>query len=73
MVQIMVDTQKKKKKKTQRGNTGEQILLNEPRKQWIAGSHIYKMIFFFRINSIKMVWSSKISLKSVKISFYFSK
>ena len=28
------------------GNTGEQILLNEPRKQWIVpGSHIYKTIF----------------------------
>ena len=35
----------KKKKKKQCGNTDEQILLNEPRKQWIAGSHIYKTIF----------------------------
>ena len=39
----MVDTQKNKT--PQCGNTGEQILLNEPRKQWIAVSHIYKMIF----------------------------
>ena len=50
----MVDTQKEKqtnknknkiKNKKQCRDTGEQILLNEPRKQWIAGSHIYKMIF----------------------------
>ena len=44
----MVDTQKKKKKKKKTppcGKTGEQILLNEPRKQWIAGLHIYKTIF----------------------------
>ena len=45
----MVDTQKKKKKKKKKkkqcGNTGKQILLNEPRKQCIAGPHIYKTIF----------------------------
>ena len=35
---------KQKKKTTQCGNTGEQIVLNEPRKQWTAGSHIYKKL-----------------------------
>ena len=38
-------TNKKKTSNTQCGNTGEQILQNEPRKQWIAGSHSYKTIF----------------------------
>ena len=41
--QTMVDTQKNNN--PQCGNSGEQILFNEPRKQWIAGLHIYKTIF----------------------------
>ena len=69
----MVDTEKKKKKKKlQCGNTGEQILLNEPRKHW----HIYKTIFFWnKINNfllfrVTMVTTSKPNGFGIMVLFY---